>query len=145
MLNNWLFTSKTDLRATPQSFFDILNQEFNFNLDPCATDENHKCDKYFTEKDNWLEQNRDNQNVFVNPPYWKTISKRVEKAYLARGGVVVMLLPARTDTRYFHNYIYNKSEIRFIKWRLKFWDSKNSAPFPSMIVIFNWISKDELS
>lgn len=86
MLNNWLFTSNTDLRSTPQDFYDVLNNEFNFNLDPCSTEDNHKCDKYFTEKENWLIQDWDNQNVFVNPPYGRTIGKRIEKASLARGG-----------------------------------------------------------
>lgn len=136
MINWALFTSKTDLRATPQNFFDELNKEFHFTLDPCATDENHKCERYFTKEQDWLKQNRDNESVFCNPPYWKEIKKRVQKWYFARGGLVVMLLPARTDTKRFHDFIYHKSEIRFIKWRLKFGDSKNSAPFPSMLAIF---------
>lgn len=136
MLNQWMFTSKTDLRATPQYFYDRLNEEFDFTLDPCATHENHKCEKYYTQEQDGLVQSRDNENVFCNPPYWREINKRVQKWAFARGGVVVMLLPARTDTAWFHDYIYHKSEIRFIRWRLKFGDSKNSAPFPSMVVIF---------
>ena len=131
-----MFSSKTDLRSTPQTFYDELNREFWFTLDPCATDENHKCEKYYTKEQDWLKQSRDNEIVFCNPPYWREIKNRVKKWYFARGGVVVMLLPARTDTSRFHDYIYHKSEIRFIRGRLKFWDSKNSAPFPSMIVIF---------
>lgn len=137
MINQGLFTSKTDLRATPQDFFDKLNDEFWFTLDPCATEENHKCKKYFTKEDDGLKQSRDNEIVYCNPPYWREIKKRVQKWYFTRGGVVVMLLPARTDTSRFHDYIYHKSEIRFIKWRLKFGESKNSAPFPSMVVIYN--------
>lgn len=136
MINQSMFTSKTDLRETPKDFFEKLNQEFHFTLDPCATDENHKCKRYFTKKEDWLKQNRDNETVYCNPPYWKEIKNRVQKWYFSRGGVVVMLLPARTDTKRFHDYIYNKSEIRFIKGRLKFWNAKNSAPFPSMVVIF---------
>lgn len=135
-LNKGLFTSETDLWATPQAFYDELNKEFNFTLDPCSNHENHKCEKYFTEEDDGLSKSWDNENVFMNPPYGSEISKWVEKASMARGGVVVCLLPARTDTRYFHNFIYHKAEIRFIKGRLKFGDSKNSAPFPSMVVIF---------
>lgn len=131
-----MFSSKTDLRATPQDFFNKLNDEFHFTLDPCATEENHKCDRYFTKEQDWLKQSRDNEIVFCNPPYWKEIKNRVKKWYESRGGEIVMLLPARTDTKRFHDYIYHKSEIRFIKGRLKFWDSKNSAPFPSMVVIF---------
>lgn len=132
-----MFSSKTDLWSTPQKFFDQLNSEFNFTLDPCADEENHKCEKYYTKEQDWLKQSRDNETVFCNPPYWKEIKKRVEKWAKARGGVIVMLLPARTDTSRFHDYIYNRSEIRFIRWRLKFGDWKNSAPFPSMVVIFN--------
>lgn len=131
-----MFSSKTDLWATPQSFFDELNNEFHFTLDPCATSENHKCERYYTEREDGLKQSWDNEVVFCNPPYWRWIKNRVQKWYNARGGVVVMLLPARTDTSRFHDYIYHKSEIRFIRWRLKFGDSKNSAPFPSMVVIF---------
>ena len=71
----------------------------------------------------------------MNPPYGREIKHWVKKASEATGGVVVMLIPARTDTKYFHDYIYNKAEIRFIRGRLKFGDSKNSAPFPSMVVI----------
>jgi len=141
MLNSWLFTSKTDLRATPQAFFDELNEEFRFTLDPCSTDENAKCEKHFTIEDDWLKQSRDNEIVFCNPPYWREIKKRVQKWAFARGGVVVMLLPARTDTSRFHDFIYHKSEIRFVRGRLKFWDWKNSAPFPSMVVVFRNIIK----
>ena len=136
MINNGLFTSNTDLWSTPQNFFDELNKEFNFTLDPCSNKQNAKCKKFYTEKDNGLDKNWDNEIVFMNPPYGKEISNWVKKASEARGGVVVCLLPARTDTRYFHQYIYKQSEIRFIKGRLKFGDSKNSAPFPSMVVIF---------
>ena len=136
MISKTLFSSKTDLRETPQDFFDKLNEEFRFTLDPCATKENHKCEKYYTKEEDWLKQSRDNEIVYVNPPYWREIGKRVQKWYFAGGGIVVMLLPARTDTKRFHEFIYKKAEIRFIKWRLKFGNSKNSAPFPSMLVIF---------
>lgn len=125
--------------TTPQDFFDALNGEFNFTLDPCATSENTKCEKYYTEKDDGLSQSWDNEVVFCNPPYGREIGKWVKKASEAEGGVVVMLIPARTDTRYFHDYIYKKAEIRFIKGRLKFGGEQRgsgSAPFPSMIVIF---------
>ena len=138
MINNGLFTSNTPEWPTPQDFFNKLNEEFNFNLDPCATKENAKCDKYFTESDDGLKQSWDGYNVFMNPPYGREIGKWVKKASEARGGVVVCLLPSRTDTRYFHDYIYQNPgvEIRFLKGRLKFGDATNSAPFPSMVVIF---------
>lgn len=138
MNSNLHFSSQTDNWATPQDFFDKLNQEFNFTLDPCADATNAKCLKFYTKEDDGLSKSWDNEAVFCNPPYGREIGKWVEKASKAMGGVVVMLIPARTDTKYFHKYIYEvlNVEIRFIKGRLKFGDSKNSAPFPSMIVIF---------
>lgn len=136
-MNKGLFSSNTDLWSTPQEFYDKLNDEFCFTLDPCATEENHKCDKYYTKEQDGLLQDWKDEIVFCNPPYGREIGKWVKKAYESkRSKPIVMLLPARTDTRWFHEYIYNYSEIRFIKGRLKFGDSKNSAPFPSMIVIF---------
>lgn len=130
------FSSITNEWYTPQTFFEELNKEFSFTLDPCATKINTKCPKYFTQEDDGLKQSWDNERVFCNPPYGREIKHWVKKASEARGGVVVMLIPARTDTIYFHEYIYQKAEIRFIKGRLKFGGSKNSAPFPSMVVVF---------
>lgn len=130
------FSSKTNEWATPQAFFDNLNKEFSFTLDPSSTKENAKCKKFYTEKDNGLVKSWDNEIVFCNPPYGRGLKDWVKKASEARGGVVVLLVPARTDTSYFHDYIYHKAEIRFLRGRLKFGDSKNSAPFPSMLVIF---------
>ena len=135
-MNQGLFTSNTDQWATPQWFFDELNKEFDFNLDPCADETNHKCDRYFTKEINGLSQNWNGFRVFCNPPYGREIGKWVKKAAEANT-LVVMLLPARTDTKWFHDYIYGKAEIRFLKGRLKFGDSKNSAPVPSMVVLFN--------
>lgn len=137
MLNKGLFTSSTDLWSTPQDFFDKLNDEFMFDLDVCATNENAKCENYFTISDDGLNE-KWTGSVWCNPPYGREIGKWVKKAHESRETAeVVMLLPARTDTKWFHDYIYNKAEIRFIKGRLKFGGSKNSAPFPSMVVIFN--------
>ena len=132
------FSSKSNEWATPQDFYDKLNEEFKFTLDPCATKENAKCVNFYTIEDDGLKQNWDNKTVFCNPPYGRQIKHWVKKASESKG-LVVMLIPARTDTIYFHDYIYKKPnvEIRFIKGRLKFGESKNSAPFPSMLVIFN--------
>ena len=130
-----MFSSKTDQWATPQDFFDKLNEEFHFTLDPCANDTNHKCKKYFTKTENGLLQDWNDEIVFCNPPYGREIGKWVKKAAESKA-TVVMLLPARTDTKWFHDYIYEKAEIRFIKGRLKFGGAQNSAPFPSMVVIF---------
>lgn len=140
MINKGLMTSNSDEWATPIKFYQELNSEFQFTLDPCATIENHKCDMFYTKESNGLEHSWKGYRVFCNPPYGKEISKWVEKAYrenLLNKTFVVMLLPARTDTKWFHNFIYKKHEIRFIKGRLKFNDGKQSAPFPSMLVIMN--------
>lgn len=136
-----MFSSKTDLWSTPQSFFDELNEEFNFTLDPCATAENAKCEKYYNKEDNGLIQDWMFETVFCNPPYGRNIKDWVKKCSEEGekpGTTVVLLIPARTDTSYFHNYIYQMpyTEIRFIKGRLKFSGCKNAAPFPSMVVIF---------
>lgn len=132
-----MFSSKTDMWATPQGLFDQLNEEFHFTVDVCAIPENAKCEKFFTPEINGLKQEWEGV-CWCNPPYGREIGKWVEKAYIAStfGATVVMLLPARTDTKWFHEYIYNKAEIRFIKGRLKFGNSKTAAPFPSMVVIF---------
>lgn len=139
MNTDLMFSSKTDMWETPQDLFDKLNSEFNFTLDACAIPENAKCKVFFTPEQDGLSQPWVG-TVWCNPPYGREIVKWVEKAHVARmcGNTVVMLLPARTDTKWFHEYIYNKKyvEIRFIQGRLKFGGSKNSAPFPSMIVIF---------
>lgn len=138
MNNDLMFSSKSDEWSTPQDFFNKLNAEFHFTLDPCCSIENHKCEKYFTQSDDGLLQDWEGETVFVNPPY-SNIAAWVEKAWKEgrkENTTVVLLIPARTDTRYFHNYIYNKSEIRFVKGRLKFGNSKNAAPFPSMVVIY---------
>lgn len=143
MNTNLMFSSATDEWATPLDFYNTLNNEFNFNLDPCATADNHKCNNYFTREQDGLLQNWGGYNVFCNPPYGRVIGAWVEKAYneaQKANTLIVMLLPARTDTKWFHNFIYHKAEIRFIKGRLKFGGCKNSAPFPSMIVIFKGAS-----
>ena len=139
MNNELMFSSKTDLWSTPWNFFDKLNDEFHFTLDPCSTHENAKCYKHFTIEEDGLLQDWGNEVVFCNPPYGRQIKDWVKKAYEESqkdNTTVVMLIPARTDTIYFHEYIYHKAEIRFIKGRLKFGEAKNAAPFPSMVVIF---------
>lgn len=133
-------SSKTDNWATPQDFFDNLNEEFHFTLDPCANEENHKCDLFFTKEQDGLTKDWGGHVVFCNPPYGKKIAEWVRYSYEQSqkpNTTVVMLIPARTDTRYFHNYIYGKAEIRFIKGRLKFGDATTAAPFPSMVVIYH--------
>lgn len=139
MINKALFSSDNTVWETPKDLFKELDEEFKFTLDPCCNEENKKCSKYYTEKDNGLIQDWSNDIVFMNPPYGKSISLWISKAYQEslKGTKVVALLPARTDTKWFHNYVLGKAEIRFIKGRLKFGNSINSAPFPSMVVIWN--------
>lgn len=128
----------TDEWHTPQDIYNLLDAEFHFTLDPCSTDENCKCEKHYTKADDGLSKNWGGETVFCNPPY-SQIAKWVEKCFYEAqtdNTVVVLLIPSRTDTRYFHNFIYHRSEIRFIKGRLRFSGSKENAPFSSMIVIF---------
>lgn len=133
-----MFSSKTDMWATPQDFFDKLNDEFHFTLDAAAIAENAKCDKFFSPEEDGFSQDWKG-TVWCNPPYCRQTGKWVKKAYeesRKNGCTVVMLLPCRPDTAYFHDYILGKAEIRFIRGRLKFGGSKNSAPFPSMVVVY---------
>lgn len=140
-----MFSSKSDEWSTPQGFFDKLHAEFDFCLDPCATQENAKCVLYYTVEDNGLAQPWLGQRVFMNPPYGRNVIDRwMKKAYeeSQRGALVVCLVPSRTCTRWFHDYAM-KGEVRFIRGRLKFGGSKNSAPFPSALVIFRPQSLDD--
>lgn len=129
---------------TPQDLFDKLDSVFRFKLDAAASKENAKCDRFFTKEDDSLKQSWDfGGSVFCNPPYGKEIGKFVKKAYeeSRNGFPIVLLIPARTDTLWFHSYIYNKAYIHFLCGRLRFLNDKNeeenSAPFPSMLVIYN--------
>ncbi len=142
MKNKALFTSNKDNWRTPKEFYKNLNNEFNFNLDACADKYNSLCNEYYSKENSCLENSWRGKRVFMNPPYGRDIAKFIEKAYneSLAAEIIVMLLPARTDTKYFHDYILPYCEIRFIKGRLKFLDENNqekdAAPFPSMICIF---------
>lgn len=129
-----MFTSTTDLWETPQAFFDQLNAEFCFSLDACALPWNAKCERYYTPEQDGLSQIWTGV-VWCDPPYGRKIGKWVEKAAssVAEGATVVMLLPARTDTQWFHRYIYHQAEIRFVPGRLKFVGAKWNAPFPCIV------------
>ena len=122
--------------ATPQAFFDKYNEIYKFDIDVCAIAENAKCQKYFTPKENGLSQEWTG-NCWMNPPYGREIKKWVKKAYESSldGATVVCLLPARTDTAWWHDYCIN-GKIEFIRGRLKFGNAKTSAPFPSAVVTF---------
>lgn len=151
-----IFTSSASNEwETPQDLFDRLNNKYKFTLDVASTDENAKCKKHFTINDNGLEKSWSGEIVFCNPPYGREIGKWVKKAYeeSKNGTKIVMLIPARVDTKWFHEYLYNKEEenikIEFIKGRLKFINKTlpnyredgnfkaSPAVFPSMLVYFN--------
>lgn len=132
-----LFSSQSVEWETPQWLFDELNNEFGFDIDVCATPGNAKCSRYYTEKEDAMHQPWGGK-VWCNPPYSRQVGRWVKKAHdeAQNGATVVMLLFARTDTKWFHDYIYNKAEVRFLKGRLRFNGSAVNAPAPSMVVIF---------
>ena len=150
-MNNALLSSQNMNWCTPQKFFDELNAEFHFTLDAAATEQSAKCDKYFTPETDGLKQSWSAGGaVFCNPPYGRNLGAWVQKAYQEskHGTTIVLLIPARTDTSYFHDFIYGKAEIRFLRGRLTFTDEKGNpqtdgkgrampAPFPSMLVVYN--------
>lgn len=129
-----MFSSATDEWPTPRAFFDHLNREFRFTLDVCATPDNAKCSAYFTRDDDGL--SREWSGVcWMNPPYGSEIGAWMRKAYESAqaGAVVVCLVPARTDTAWWHDYAM-KGEIRFVRGRLRFGDAEASAPFPAVVI-----------
>lgn len=154
MINRALFTSKNHEWETPQELFEQLNEEFNFTIDLAANSINHKLQRYYNLEHNALKQDWSNERAFLNPPYGRKIEQWIKKCdetqqknkrlvippFNISSSVIVALLPARTDTKWFHEYCYKPGvNIRFIKGRLKFevgGEAENSAPFPSMIVIW---------
>jgi len=149
MKNDLMFSSKSDEWATPVDLFDKLDYEFDFEIDLAATGENTKCESFYSKESNSLEQDWGGtfDRGWINPPYSRGLCAQfIAKAAEERrkGFLTVMLLPARTDTKAFHTHIYDAStwrprdgiEIRLLPGRLKFGGSTNSAPFPSMIVVF---------
>ncbi|MCS4277924.1 site-specific DNA-methyltransferase (adenine-specific) [Mycetocola sp. BIGb0189] len=148
-VNSGLFTSSTDEWPTPADLFETLDREFQFTLDPCANADNAKCERYFTVDDDGLSQRWDGA-VFMNPPYGRQMRHWIEKAYRSArdGATVVALIPARTDTTYWHQFVMRAAEVRFIEKRLHFSSqrhddrvaegkaSAHNAPFPSVVVVF---------
>ncbi|MCC6117631.1 phage N-6-adenine-methyltransferase [Lactiplantibacillus plantarum] len=151
MINQGLFTSNKEDWETPSDFFNDLNKKYHFKWDLAASDDNAKCSNYFTHDDNSLEQNWGglDGNLFINPPYGRELKLWVEKAsktHLKSGQYLVMLIPSRTDTSYWHDYIFNHAEIEFLRGRLKFevgGISGDSAPFPSALVIYKGYGDDD--
>lgn len=136
-----LYSSNSVIWETPQHIFDSMDKWVGkFDLDVCALEENKKCDKFFSPSDDGLSQDWFG-NCWMNPPYGKTINQWMKKAYeesqREEVGYVVCLIPSRTDTKYWHEYCMKAYSVAFVKGRLKFGGSKNSAPFPSAIVTFH--------
>lgn len=140
-------TSNKDDWETPQKLFDELDAVYHFTLDPCSTHENAKCEKHYTSQEDGLAKSWAGETVFCNPPYGREIGQWVRKcSEESEHARVVMLIPARTDTAYFHDYIYHKARVEFLRGRLKFERggvALQSAPFPSMLVIFGDKDSDE--
>lgn len=129
----------TSVWETPQDLYDELDREFHFGIDVCALPENAKCPNFFTPKDDGLSQKWGGHGtIWCNPPYGREIRDWVKKAWeeSEAGARVVMLLPARTDAAWFHDYCLRGGEVRFLRGRLKFGGAKHNAPFPSMVVVF---------
>jgi phage N-6-adenine-methyltransferase len=139
MNNKLMFSSERETWETPQDFFDLVNKEFNFDVDVCALPNSAKCKKYYTPEIDALKQKWEGV-CWMNPPYARVITgKWVEYAQsqAVRGTVVVALLPARTDTVWFHDAMVSEPAIMFLKGRLKFGGAKNAAPFPSCLIVFS--------
>lgn len=139
MINEALYSSKSDMWETPHALYNTLYKMFDFQLDVCAIPENAKCEQYFTPEQNGLQQSwHPHKRIWMNPPYGRDIGKWMQKAYeeSIKGCIVVCLVHARTDTRWWHNWVQDKANVTFVKGRLKFGNAKHSAPFPSAIVVY---------
>lgn len=133
-ISNVLYSSESEVWETPKDLFDKLDTEFHFDIDVCALPSNAKCTTFFTPEQDGLKQKWGGV-CWMNPPYGRKIGAWMRKAWESKT-TVVCLVPARTDTKWWHDYAMKASEIRFVKGRLKFGDSKNSAPFPSAVIVF---------
>jgi site-specific DNA-methyltransferase (adenine-specific) len=124
--------------TTPQWFFDDLDAEFHFDLDVCASPENAKCARYFSAADDGLAQDWGSAVCWMNPPYDRGIGRWLAKAIAAshHGARVVALVPARTDTGWWHTYAAKAAEVRFVRGRLTFGGADHPAPFPSAVLVF---------
>lgn len=138
MVNKALFSSDHSEWRTPPHIFKRYNDRYQFTLDAAASKENTLCSRFYDKEMDSLSQSWDDDRIWCNPPYGRDLCRWIEKAALCKAPVVCMLLPARTDTKWFHLWCYQRPRVQIdlIAGRLKFGDAKNSAPFPSMVVIF---------
>ena len=141
-MNKILFSTSNDCWETPIYLFIYLNDEFGFTIDAMANSNNKLCDRYYSIENSFLDNYPENEVIYCNPPYSRNLGKIIKHCNDLRklNNTIVLLIPARTDTKWFHEYLYNKDgvELRFLKGRLKFTLNKinyNSATFPSMIVV----------
>jgi site-specific DNA-methyltransferase (adenine-specific) len=138
-MNGGLLSSERGDWATPQAFFDLVDAEFGFTLDAAASEGNAKCAQFYTEADDGLARPWTG-TVWCNPPYGRGIADWVQRGYdeSRRGATVVMLIPARTDTAYWHDYVMRAAEVRLLRGRLVFGtgEARANAPFPSALVVF---------
>ena len=132
------YTSCSEEWPTPQEFFDRLDEEFGFTLDPCATGTNAKCPSFFTRHQDGLQQDWGSNRVICNAPCGKQMRQWASKWLEAskRGALVVLLAHATTHTRWFHDFVYGRAELDFIRGRLNFGEAQTSAPFPSQVAVF---------
>jgi site-specific DNA-methyltransferase (adenine-specific) len=155
-----VFSHKSDEWETPKWLFDIFDANYHFTLDPCATSENTKCEKFYTIEEDGLSKSWSGESVWVNPPYsnireWAQKCKseawggeQAPNGFPKNRTIISLLVPARTDTKWFHEVIHSATEITFIKGRLHFNNSENSAPFPSVVITFdvpNWTGHCRIS
>jgi phage N-6-adenine-methyltransferase len=150
-MNKVVFSSKSNEWETPLSFYSEQDVKYHFTLDPCCTNDNHLCSKYYTKEDNGLLHTWKGERVFVNPPYGREIGKWVKKAYeeSLEGTLIMLFIPSRTDTKWFHDFILGKADVNFLKGRFKFenrtfpsWRAdgnfkKSPAPFPMLLAVYN--------
>ncbi len=138
MISEALYSSANPVWATPPKLFAALDREFRFELDAAASAENTKCPRFYSRYDDGLSQPWAPSRTWCNPPYGRAVGAWVAKAHVESdlGALVVMLLPARTDTRWFHEHVIRRAEVRFLPGRVRFVGAKAGAPFPSIVVVF---------
>jgi phage N-6-adenine-methyltransferase len=141
-MNDVHFSSKSNEWVTPQDFFDRLHAEFAFTIDAAASAENSKCERFWTAEDDGLRQDWSGERVWCNPPYGREVGKWIAKAATSNAELVVMLIPARTDTKAWHEYIFGKAEVRFIPGRLKFGGGRTIGTLHSLVQSSSLVQKD---